>query len=120
MAYGGEDIDDRYYSDDSSYSRSRSYSSSDSYSLSARSESEEDEQKGRGEHFYVTRESQENVSDPSRKYSYAGMRDLTALDKIEEKDIVGADGSVRGVKNRVRAGLANYENKEALEKVSVN
>lgn len=70
------------------------------------------------EKFYVTRESQENLSEPTRKYSYAGMRDLSELDKIQEEDIVASDGSIRGIKNRVRAGLANFENPDALQKAS--
>ena len=69
--------------------------------------------------FYVTRESQENLSEVSRKESYAGMRDLSDLEKIQERDIMAPDGSIRGIKNRVRAGLANFENREALEKVSI-
>lgn len=107
MAYKAEEPEDRYYSDDSTYSRSSSYTDSSTGG-------EEDE----SERYYVTRESQENLSEPARKYSYAGMRDLSQLDKIQEKDIVASDGSIRGVKNRVRAGLANFENRDALEKVS--
>ena len=88
----------------SDYSDSRSESSIDELSESQR--------------FYVTKESQEDQSEPNRKYSYVGMRDLTELDKIEEQDIVAPDGSVLGVKNRVRAGLAHFENADALEKAS--
>ena len=46
------------------------------------------------------------------------LRDLTDLEKIKEMDIVGPDGTIRGIKNRVRAGLATYENHGALVKVS--
>ncbi len=67
--------------------------------------------------FYITRESQENLSEPTRKWSYAGHRDLSDLNKIQELDIVAPDGSIRGIKNRVRAGLANFENPVAIEKV---
>lgn len=118
MAYKGEEEEDRSYSDDSYHSYSRSASSRSSYSVYSTDEEEEEEgREGVSERFFVTKESQENISEPSRKYSYAGMRDLTDLGKVQEQDIVAADGSVRGVKNRVRAGLANFENKEALEKV---
>ena len=68
--------------------------------------------------FYVTRESQE--IDPAvqeRKLSYVGLRNLTDLERIEERDIVGPDGTVVGVQNRVRAGVANFENSTALRKV---
>lgn len=71
-----------------------------------------------GARYYVTKESQENLSEASRKESYTGLRDLSDLEKVQEKDIVASDGSVRGVQNRVRAGLANFENREALQKVS--
>ena len=100
---GGED-EDYYYSDEYSNSFDSTYS---------RSESESEE----AVKYYITKESQENITEASRKYSYTGLRDLTDLDKVQEKDIVDADGTVRGVENRVRAGLANFENKEALEKV---
>ncbi len=68
--------------------------------------------------FYVTRESQE--IDPKvqeRKLSYVGLRNLTDLERIEERDIVGPDGAVVGVQNRVRAGVATFENPTALRKV---
>ena len=67
--------------------------------------------------FFVTRESQESLG--SRKTSYAGLRDLSDLEKIKELDIVGPHGTIRGIKNRVRAGLATFENRGALVKVSV-
>ena len=51
------------------------------------------------------------------KDRYVGMRDLSNPDEIEEKDIVGQDGSIIGVKNRVKAGTANFENIEALKRV---
>lgn len=68
--------------------------------------------------FFVTRESQEASAHSLRKKSYAGLRDLSDLEKIKELDIVGPDGTIRGIKNRVRAGLATYENQGALVKVS--
>lgn len=72
-------------------------------------------------HFFVTRDSQDiNKKKPeSRKLSYVGMRNLSDLEKIDEQDIVSSRGTIRGMKNRVRAGLANFENPKALEKVSV-
>ena len=77
-------------------------------------------ERGVRQRFYVTRESQKA---DSKKYgvenlSYVGMRNLSDLDKIDEQDIVSARGTIRGKKNRVRAGLANFENPKALEKVS--
>ncbi len=69
--------------------------------------------------YFVTRESQEASGKFSRKESYAGLRDLTDLEKIKELDIVGPDGTLRGIKNRVRAGLATYENQGALVKVKL-
>lgn len=75
-----------------------------------------------GQHFYVTRDSQnvDGTKSESQKLSYVGMRNLTDLEKIDEQDIVSARGTIRGRKNRVRAGLANFENPKALEKVSRN
>lgn len=76
----------------------------------ARSESEN--------RFYVTRESQEVAPEvQERKLSYVGLRNLTDLGRIEEIDIVGPDGTVMGVQNRVRAGVANFNNPTALRKV---
>ena len=92
-----------------------SYSYSDESEVSSVYSSSPEE--AEGARYYVTKESRENVTEASRKESYAGMRDLTDLEKIQEEDIVGADGSIRGVKNRVRAGMANFQNREALEKV---
>lgn len=72
--------------------------------------------------FFVTRESQTALpkAADSDKLSYVGMRNLTDLDLIDEQDIVSARGTIRGKKNRVRAGLANFENPKALEKVSMS
>ena len=69
--------------------------------------------------FYVTRESQNAAgkNTESSKLNYVGMRNLADLGKIEEQDIVSARGTIRGKKNRVRAGLVNFENPKALEKV---
>ena len=103
-----------YYSVDDSTSSSVT---TDTYSPLSSEEEGEGEAARVEERYYVTKESQEEVSDATRKGSYVGMRDLTDLDKIQEQDIVATDGSVRGVKNRVRAGLANFENRKALEKV---
>lgn len=74
---------------------------------------------GAKQRFYVTRESQNAAgkSTDSSKQNYVGMRNLADLEKIEEQDIVSARGTIRGKKNRVRAGLANFENPKALEKV---
>lgn len=94
-----------------------SYSYSDESSAESSDYDSSPEELG-GARYYVTKESQENVSEASRKESYTGMRDLSDLEKIREKDIVASDGSIRGVENRVRAGLANFENREALKQVS--
>ena len=70
--------------------------------------------------FYVTRESQEVAPEvQERKLSYVGLRNLTDLEKIEERDIVGPDGTVMGVQNRVRAGVASFNNPTALRKVFI-
>ena len=47
--------------------------------------------------------------------SYAGLRDFSDMG---EKEILGPGGTIRGVRNRVRAGLANFEN--PVPKVSVD
>ena len=71
--------------------------------------------------FFVTRDSQniDKTKPESRKLSYVGMRNLSDPDKIDEKDILSSRGTLRGIKNRVRAGLANFENPKALKKVSL-
>ena len=72
------------------------------------------------QNFFVTRESQnvDGKKSDAEKLSYVGMRNLADVEKIDEMDIVSARGTIRGRKNRVRAGLANFENPNALEKVS--
>lgn len=50
--------------------------------------------------------------------SYMGIRDLKDPATIKEEDIVLSDGSVIGVKNRVKAGMATFQNAKALERVS--
>lgn len=67
--------------------------------------------------FYVTRDSQKSKTPKERKQSYIGMRNLSDLEKITEEDIIGPKGTIRGIKNRVRAGLANFDNPVALRKV---
>lgn len=67
--------------------------------------------------FFVTRESQEEQASAGN-VSYVGMRNLSDLESIEESEIIGPRGTVRGVKNRVRAGLAHFQNPAALRKVS--
>ncbi len=67
--------------------------------------------------FFVTRKSQETDAPKNRKLSYVGIRNLSDLEKIQEEDIIGPKGTIRGVRNRVRAGLANFENPKALRKV---
>jgi hypothetical protein len=107
MAELDHDEDDRYSSySDESFTDSSDYTSSSAGELGIPK-------------CYVTKQSQEPEK-TARKESYAGLRDLTDTCKIEEKDIVAADGSIRGVKNRVRAGLANFENREALQLVSIS
>ena len=70
-----------------------------------------------GQHFFVTRDSQKADKKKSDSLSYVGMRNLADVDRIDEQDILSASGTIRGKKNRVRAGLANFENPKALEKV---
>ena len=48
--------------------------------------------------------------------SYVGL--LSDMGKMSEKEIVGPRGTIRGVKNRVRAGLANFENPRGMQTVS--
>ena len=77
----------------------------------------EPQKSGKKPEFYVTRESQENKAPTGRKQSYVGLRNLADLEKIKEEDIVSRKGTIRGIKNRVRAGLANFENPAALLQV---
>ena len=67
--------------------------------------------------FYVTKDSQKNLQERSKKHSYAGLRDLREVGSIQEEDIVGKSGELLGIKNRVRAGLAHFENPDAILRV---
>ena len=49
------------------------------------------------------------LEDDSKALRYVGIRNITDTDKIDEEDIVAKDGTVIGVKNRVRAGLQHFE-----------
>ena len=73
---------------------------------------------GQQEHFFVTKASQQNKAPAHRKFSYTGTRDLTDVQKIQELDIVAEDGTIRGMRNRVRAGQAHFDNPVARAKVS--
>lgn len=55
------------------------------------------------------------MSDASKKESYAGMRDLKNPAQIQEEDIISSDGTLMGKQNRVRAGIATFQNPKALE-----
>ena len=68
--------------------------------------------------FYVTKDSQKGLQEKSKKHSYAGLRDLRQVGSIQEEDIVGEGGELLGMKNRVRAGLAHFENPDAIMRVS--
>ena len=68
--------------------------------------------------YYVTKDSQKDLQEKSKKQSYAGLRDLTQVGSIQEEDIVGKSGELLGMKNRVRAGLAHFENPGAILRVS--
>ena len=68
--------------------------------------------------FYVTEDSQKGLQQRSKKLSYAGLRDLRQVGSIQEEDIVGESGELLGMKNRVRAGLAHFENPDAIMRVS--
>ena len=69
--------------------------------------------------FFVTKESQE-LSGTLSSGDYAGTRDLSDLERLGEENITSEDGGVMGVKNRVRAGLATFENLDMLKRVSFN
>ncbi|XP_078683847.1 glutaredoxin domain-containing cysteine-rich protein 1-like isoform X1 [Branchiostoma floridae x Branchiostoma belcheri] len=58
--------------------------------------------------YYVTQTSQEEGEgeDENRLLSYVGKRDYSG--GVEDTEIVSRNGTVRGVKNRVRAGLAHF------------
>ena len=51
---------------------------------------------------------------------FAGRRDVSNPDSIREKQIVSSRGSIRGMKNRVRAGLATFLEQCNENSVSVN
>ncbi|CAH1267904.1 GRXCR1 [Branchiostoma lanceolatum] len=56
--------------------------------------------------YYVTQTSQEEEEDENRVLRYVGKRDYSG--GVEDTEIVSRNGTVRGVKNRVRAGLAHF------------
>lgn len=49
------------------------------------------------------------IEDESMSLRYVGIRNISDTEKIKEEDIVDKEGSVIGVKNRVRAGLQHFE-----------
>lgn len=49
-----------------------------------------------------------SLEDESKSLRYVGIRDISDTEKIKEEDIVDKDGTVIGVKNRVRAGLQHF------------
>lgn len=57
--------------------------------------------------LYHTRPSA--IEDESKSLRYVGIRNISDTEKINEEDIVDKDGTVIGVKNRVRAGLHHFE-----------
>lgn len=69
--------------------------------------------------FYVTKDSQKDLQAATKRQNYAGLRDLRDVGSIQEEDIVGKSGDVMGMKNRVRAGLAHFENPDAIIRVSI-
>ena len=55
--------------------------------------------------FHLRRSS---LEDETKSLRYVGIRDISDTEKIKEEDIVDKDGTVIGVKNRVRAGLEHF------------
>ena len=55
--------------------------------------------------YYVRKPS---LEDETKSLRYVGIRDISDTEKINEEDIVGEDGTIIGVKNRVRAGLQHF------------
>ena len=49
---------------------------------------------------------------------FAGRRDVTNPESIKEKQILSRRGSIRGCKNRVRAGIATFSEQQNGYKVS--
>lgn len=49
-----------------------------------------------------------SLEDESKALRYVGIRDISDTEKIKEEDIVDKNGTVIGVKNRVRAGLEHF------------
>ena len=49
-----------------------------------------------------------SLEDETKSLRYVGIRDISDTEKIKEEDIVGEDGIVIGVRNRVRAGLQHF------------
>ena len=50
--------------------------------------------------------------------TFAGSRDVKDPDTLRDKKIVSAKGTIRGVKNRVRAGIATFLENQDIAKVS--
>lgn len=49
-----------------------------------------------------------SLEDETKSLRYVGIRNISDTEKIKEEDIVAKDGTVIGVKNRVRAGLQHF------------
>lgn len=68
--------------------------------------------------FFVTKDAQELSGDLSSR-EYAGTRDLSDLERLREENITAKDGAVVGVRNRVRAGMATFDNLDMLKRVGL-
>ncbi|CAH1777555.1 unnamed protein product [Owenia fusiformis] len=61
------------------------------------------------EHFYVSEESFRNAKENLGESKwFVGRRDVSDVKTLDESRIVSSKGTVRGFKNRVRAGIATF------------
>ena len=65
------------------------------------------------QHFYISNLDGDEPGDKTEEAYFAGSRDVHGKDKPTR--IVSDRGSIRGVKNRVRAGIETFQEKEGAQ-----
>ena len=68
-----------------------------------------------GFHFHLNEGEEEQIPGPGEEDSFAGLRDFSVA---PDATIRSGRGTVRGVRNRVRAGIATFLQENTLAKVS--
>ena len=69
------------------------------------------------EHFYVNEQLNRRKTEVNKHSCFVGSRDEKNPDSLRETKIISSKGTVRGFKNRVRAGIATFLEQQDEAKV---